>query len=484
MDHASFDRAARVLGTAISRRAGLASAVATILGVSTLPVAVAAAAAAAPSRKPRPQGPCGSGKRKDNICTKDSDCCTGICNTRAGKANKDKKGRCRCVRQGGACKVDKNCCQKSCVDGICGSAADTCDICPTGCPYTTVAAAIAAAAPGATLRIGAGTYDEDLTVGKDLTLTNCNGESVTLRNATPATRTITFDPTAPITTLLTISNLQITTSTPNDGGGGIEGFGNLTLNGTTRIFGCSNGEGGAVRIGDGSTNFTLTMTDDAEISENLCDSYGGGVFIDSYGSMIMNGHAAVKNNGDGGSNGGGIYLYYGATLEMSENAVVSGNDGDMGGGVFLYGGSTMIMTMNDNATVTGNTAYQAGGVFVDTAASLIMLDSSTISSNKATSGSGAGGVHVSPTAIMTMSGSAAVRENLSEGGNGGGMVLSGSLTMSESATITQNTAATSYTGGGIYGIDEITVPPAALTVNAPATITNNTPDNCAGSVSC
>jgi hypothetical protein len=113
MDTSSFDRITRLLGAGATRRAGLGLAAAALLG------STAAAA-------PKPAGPCKGTKRPDNICSKNGDCCTGICNTKAGKKNKDGKGRCRCVNRGGACTASKNCCsrrgqQMTCNDGICGN---------------------------------------------------------------------------------------------------------------------------------------------------------------------------------------------------------------------------------------------------------------------------------------------------------------------------------------------------------------------------
>lgn len=71
-------------------------------------------------RKPGKQGPCGDGSRKDNVCTKDSQCCTGICVTSKGKNNKDGNGRCRCLKRNKACKGDKNCCNgMMCANGKC-----------------------------------------------------------------------------------------------------------------------------------------------------------------------------------------------------------------------------------------------------------------------------------------------------------------------------------------------------------------------------
>ena len=114
MDTSSFDRIARTLGSATSRRTGLALAAAGLLGRVGSAVAV-----------PRPAGPCKATRRPDNICTKDSDCCTGSCNVNPGQGNKDGKGRCRCIRKGGDCTVDNNCCsrggqQMTCNDGVCG----------------------------------------------------------------------------------------------------------------------------------------------------------------------------------------------------------------------------------------------------------------------------------------------------------------------------------------------------------------------------
>jgi hypothetical protein len=112
MDQDRFDHLVRLLGTGSSRRAAVAA----------LAAAIPLGAAAKSGRNgPQPEGPCGDGSRRDNICEQDADCCTGICNTGPGSKNKDGKGRCRCVRKNGDCTEDKNCCGgRSCVNGICG----------------------------------------------------------------------------------------------------------------------------------------------------------------------------------------------------------------------------------------------------------------------------------------------------------------------------------------------------------------------------
>ncbi|MGI9252801.1 MAG: hypothetical protein ACR2J8_03575, partial [Thermomicrobiales bacterium] len=139
MDQSSFDRIARLLGGATTRRSGLQAALGAAFGLG---VAGADAKSGGKSRdkhrggnrRPAVEGPCGNGSRKDNICTRDKDCCTDICNVKAGKKNIDGKGRCRCHRRGKACKADKNCCNTlTCVNGVCGGGGGGSNI-PTSFP--------------------------------------------------------------------------------------------------------------------------------------------------------------------------------------------------------------------------------------------------------------------------------------------------------------------------------------------------------------
>jgi YVTN family beta-propeller protein len=117
MDHRRFDTALRALDAAVSRRRGLAAAVAVFLGASVQPGEDAGAA----PRSPRPAGPCGNGSRAQNTCRRNGDCCTGLCDRRPAKRNNDGAGRCRCVRKGRPCTDDRNCCRGlDCRSGTCG----------------------------------------------------------------------------------------------------------------------------------------------------------------------------------------------------------------------------------------------------------------------------------------------------------------------------------------------------------------------------
>ncbi|MFM9105227.1 MAG: hypothetical protein ACKOWF_00835 [Chloroflexota bacterium] len=157
MDQSSFDRIARLLGGAASRRAGLRAALGGLLGLGAVEAAETKGGGKGKDGhgrndrgrntngnrgdrgkdRVRPEGPCGDGSRKDNACTKDKQCCTGICNKKAGKKNLDGKGRCRCVKKNGKCKEDRNCCSRkgqemTCTNGKCGGGIPTSEACVAG----------------------------------------------------------------------------------------------------------------------------------------------------------------------------------------------------------------------------------------------------------------------------------------------------------------------------------------------------------------
>lgn len=120
MDQHLFDGLTRLLGARAARRDGLRAVLGPALGLATAGAATNAPAAS----RPRAEGPCGDGSRKQNTCSTDKNCCTGICDTSKGKTNRDRKGRCRCVRKGDPCSEDRNCCSRgnqamSCESGVC-----------------------------------------------------------------------------------------------------------------------------------------------------------------------------------------------------------------------------------------------------------------------------------------------------------------------------------------------------------------------------
>ncbi len=178
MDQSSFDRLARLLGGATTRRAGVRAALGAIIFT---PLGILAAGRGREDRpeeqgaeprggdqgssqrastakqkdkgrnpardrgrerprdrtpnRPTIEGPCGDGTRSANACASDAQCCTGLCNMNRSKRNVDGLGRCRCQRGGRPCKEDRNCCDKfPCENGTCGGPPPTATPGPTETP--------------------------------------------------------------------------------------------------------------------------------------------------------------------------------------------------------------------------------------------------------------------------------------------------------------------------------------------------------------
>ena len=348
MDHTSFDRITRLLGGAATRRAGIGAVVASLAS------AAIAGDIAANGGKVKPEGPCGNGRRKDNICTKDSDCCTNICNVAAGKTNMDEKGRCRCVRRNGACTADKNCCgTMTCNANICGSSVpEVCVVCASGCAYTTIGAAVAALPANSIVTIDNGTYTETITVDKAITLQNCNGSAPVMKNSASGDQTIYVSMTTDSETL-TIDSVAITrTETGSSYGGGIQAFkGSLTLTGTTHVYDIYGGYG-AVSMAAGGN---LTLSGSAIIENSTSASLGGGGVHMPGASMTMTDNSIIRNNTAPAGKGGGVWLV--CPLTMSGNAQITGNT--VGDGV--YGSGSASLSVTAPASITGNTPNNCAG---------------------------------------------------------------------------------------------------------------------------
>ncbi|MFM9105336.1 MAG: hypothetical protein ACKOWF_01395 [Chloroflexota bacterium] len=464
MDPTALDRLARLLAGRQSRRSGLRA----VLGVSglfgiALPGGGARPAVAAPasSRKPRAEGPCGDGGRAANTCATDRQCCTRVCNLRAGRGNTDGMGRCRCLKCGKPCHMDRNCCGgRACVAGICGGSKPkpppppppvcTPIVCPD-CAFTAIQAAIDAADPGATIGIAPGTYVENLVIARDLVLAGCPTATVIdAGNWSGPTITITGGPTVELVDLVIDGSPGASWPQPGLNGGGITCDGNLILSGATLVTHgahVSLPPGGCVSLG---TNATLTMNDQATIAECAADTYGGGGVSASQGNTVtMNDASAIRDCRSANSSSGGIGMYIG-TLIMNGTATIAGNTAGNGGGGLRASLSTV--TLNGQSSITGNTATSGDGGGISAEDTTVELnDSASISGN--TAGASGGGVLLTNTSIPS------------------------ALTLTGTATITGNGAAS---GGGVYSNQP------SNTLSAPAgSITGNTPDQCAGSgISC
>lgn len=223
-----------------------------------------------------------------------------------------------------------------CEDGSC----QPCDVCSSGCAFTSVQAAIDFNAPQLqTIRVCPGTYTGDLTIVRNLTLIGAG-------DAADATSNTILQGTG-TDSVVSISNLAQS----------------VTLQ-SLRITG-GQGDGGGI-----NSEGALVTVADCTITGNSATGQGGGVDNGS-GTMTMSG-CTVSGNSSGDVGGG---IINGGQLTVTD-CTISGNSANQGGALFNFAGNATLT----NSNLTGNTATgQGGGIFEFGGA--VTLNNSTVSNN-------------------------------------------------------------------------------------------------------
>lgn len=214
------------------------------------------------------------------------------------------------------------------------------DVCPSGCAYSSIQAAINAASDGDTIRVAQGIYFENIDIDDSINITIEGGWDSTFTN-------ISYDPS------LTVVN-----------GMGLD-----------HVF--------YIRA---STDESISVTIKRLTITNGFEEDGGGIYVYSYAGSssttdssvnltIRNCHIVGNRAYD---NGGGIYVYsstYSDTgrsavnLKLKNNRISENSACEIGGGIYIYGyGSSSYTQMPliifdiDGNEINGNYAASYGGV--------------------------------------------------------------------------------------------------------------------------
>ncbi len=326
---------------------------------------------------------------------------------------------------------------------------------------------------------GPGTYTENVTINKDVTIQATEGDPAAVivdGNAAGSVITIAAGDTVTLDSL-TIQNGSATN------GGGINNAGTLTLtnsivqnnSATTNGGGIFNASTGTATVtglsqisdntaaGDASTNGgggiyndggTVTVEDFSRVEDNFAtgtSGSGGGIFNGTGGTLTATDASITGNTANRA--GGGIEDNSGAGLGVTltdvslDNNVAQGTPGN-GGGLHITGAGDVSIT---DGTVSGNSAAQEGGGLWNGTGTMT-IDGTTVSGNTASgagSDQGGGGIFNSGGTVVIQN-SASISNNVADGtsGSGGGVLndVGGTLTV-DTSSITGNTA--NRAGGGI-----------------------------------
>jgi hypothetical protein len=275
-------------------------------------------------------------------------------------------------------------------------------VCPSGCTYDNVQAAVDAASEGDIIKVAEGTYT-GVNSREEVTQTVYLSKSLTIQGGYTISNWSTSDPEAHITTLdaqgqgrvfyitqsdnIVIDGLYITGGDANgqlggmgDAGGGLECWSasGLTLT-DNHIFGnTASGTGGGIYTGFCSGDIIGN-----NFNDNSTSGGGGGVALHASGGGLVN----VTDNTfefNSANQGGGLWVDN-SSARLTKNTFIH-NTAVLGGGLFLYLGGPIgtVSLLNENMIVS-NTADRGGALLItnDEGGGGVTLTNTIIANNQA-----------------------------------------------------------------------------------------------------
>jgi parallel beta-helix repeat protein len=301
-------------------------------------------------------------------------------------------------------------------------------VCPSGCTYSSIQAAVDAADPGDVIKVAAGVYT-DVHARGGITQVVYISETVTLRGGYSNDFT-TRDPNVHPTTLdaqgqgraLAIIGYGISPT--------IEGLhitGGVTPEPLIR--------GGGVYVEDASGVISGNV-----IYSNTASYYGGGVYLSWSSARLVNNTIQNNTSTPGLGSGGGLYLD--SDTSTLENNVIENNASLSGAGVHMYKSNA---TLEGN-TITDNTAGQGGGIY-------IIYGHPTLSANviNANAASVGGGLYLHDSEPLLVNNAIIDNQGLWLGA--GICATEGSIPRLLHTTIARNGGGDTGDGSGIYVTD-------------------------------
>jgi len=249
-------------------------------------------------------------------------------------------------------------------------------VCPSGCTYSSVQAAVDAAGDGDVIKVATGTYT-DIHVRNGITQVVYITETVTIQGGYTTTNWSTPDPEANLTTLDAQGQGRVLYIAHSAGQAVVEG---LHITGGDAA-GLGGGPPWAGDIGGGvclESGARPTISDNW-VSDNIADN-GGGLSARE-GEAVLSGNRFFSNTAR--QKGGGLFLELSHDT-LSENTIMFNTAGNNGGGLFFMGASTLLI----NNVIADNQANVTGSGLAMSEESSPRLLHNTIARNQGGDGSG------------------------------------------------------------------------------------------------
>ncbi|MCD7847508.1 MAG: hypothetical protein LUG49_05725 [Oscillospiraceae bacterium] len=338
----------------------------------------------------------------------------------------------------------------------------------TNTSYTTLQAAIDAASSGNTITLLA-SVTEDITIASDDNITlDLAGYTIT---GTGSSSVITVNGT------LTLNDSTATSSTSSSGtvGTTLNSDGTYTTVYTETTYdsetdlltttyhsytsGAITGGVGTSKKGGGvyiNTGATLIMNGGTVYSNTLSsstNSYGAGIAACESNLTINGGVVAGNTVTQGTSGGAGVYVLWGS-FSMTGGAICNNTanaTNGYGGGIYFLNGNKASVTYSiTGGVISGNTARSGAGIYANNS-TFTLSDATVISDNSiATSGTG-GGITLADGAILNMTGGI-IANNTASGNSssfGGGIFLTANGTNKLNMSCGVIVGNTAVGGGGV-----------------------------------
>jgi hypothetical protein len=237
-----------------------------------------------------------------------------------------------------------------------------------------------------------------------------------------------------------LTGLTVSQGNTNQGGGGINNQGTLTVTSCTFSNNSTTATGGGIE-NDG----TLTITNST--FETNSAEFGGG--IENEGTLSVTGSTIESN---AAAFGGGIDNDENGALTLTSTTVSSNTATSRGGGIFNSGVSPLTVT---GGTFSNNSAQLGGGIFLEGDGAdppiLTKVTDSTFTSNRATGAtgsSGSGGGFYNEGGTVSMSG-CTLSGNRATAAGGGIFANAGALTIIDSTLSGNSVTSSAGQGGGL-----------------------------------